>query len=153
MFAFLDTEFTRLHDPSLISIGLVTQNGEEFYAEVPFPQIECSEFVRDIVMPLLRREEHAVCKDDYELRTRLLTWLTLVKPRTTLQICYEAAEDWTLLTAVLGVVPAFVQGKHLYSNEVNELMRWDFFQRSGLPEHHALYDARALRAAFFPRQR
>lgn len=151
MFAFLDTEFTNLQAPSLISLGLVTQNGEEFYAEVPFPRAECSEFVRDIVLPLLGREEHAACEDDYELRTRLLTWLTLVKPRTPMVICYEAGEDWKLMERALGAVPDFCQPRLLKSNEVNCLMQWDFFDRSGLPEHHALYDARALRAGFRPR--
>jgi hypothetical protein len=32
---FIDTEFTDFLDPQLISIGLVAQSGEEFYAELP----------------------------------------------------------------------------------------------------------------------
>jgi hypothetical protein len=31
---FIDTEFTDFNDPHLISIGLVAESGEEFYAEV-----------------------------------------------------------------------------------------------------------------------
>lgn len=32
---FFDTEFTGLHkDTSLISIGLVSENGQKFYAEI-----------------------------------------------------------------------------------------------------------------------
>jgi len=33
---FIDTEFTDFIDPQLISIGLVSEFGEEFYAEVPY---------------------------------------------------------------------------------------------------------------------
>jgi len=32
---FIDTEFTDFLDPQLISIGLVAQSGEKFYAELP----------------------------------------------------------------------------------------------------------------------
>lgn len=34
MIVFLDTEFTDLHHPALLSIGLVTLDGREFYAEL-----------------------------------------------------------------------------------------------------------------------
>lgn len=33
---FIDTEFTDFLDPQLISIGLVAESGEEFYAELPY---------------------------------------------------------------------------------------------------------------------
>ena len=74
---FIDTEFTDFFDAHLISIGLAAASGEEFYAEVPYPTSSCSEFVRDVVVPMLGRTPHANCTKD-DLRGRLLTWLSLV---------------------------------------------------------------------------
>lgn len=33
-------------------------------------------------------------------------------------------------------------------NEINELLRCDYYRKNGLPEHHALYDAQANKYAF-----
>ncbi|MDR6397475.1 hypothetical protein [Herbaspirillum seropedicae] len=49
---FIDTEFTDFLDPQLISIGLITESGEEFYAELPYDIKACSAFVKEAV-PLL----------------------------------------------------------------------------------------------------
>lgn len=49
---FLDTEFSNFIETDLISIGMVAQTGEEFYAEVPYPDAACSPFVREVVVPL-----------------------------------------------------------------------------------------------------
>jgi hypothetical protein len=50
---FLDTEFTDFVRPRLISIGMAARSGQHFYAEVPYSDKECSEFVRKTVIPLL----------------------------------------------------------------------------------------------------
>lgn len=34
MLVFLDTEFTQIQQPELISVGLVSELGHEFYAEL-----------------------------------------------------------------------------------------------------------------------
>jgi hypothetical protein len=52
---FLDTEFTDFYEPCLISMGLASEYGEDFYAEVPYPDHACSAFVREAVLPLLRK--------------------------------------------------------------------------------------------------
>lgn len=62
---FIDTEFTHLSDvlnpepPVLISIGAVTQDGGGyFYAENEQTQLElCSDFTKEIVLPLLEGGE------------------------------------------------------------------------------------------------
>jgi hypothetical protein len=51
MLVFLDTEFTGFLDPKLISIGMIAGTGEEFYAEVPFPDSSCSTFVQKTTIP------------------------------------------------------------------------------------------------------
>ena len=56
MLIFFDTEFTELGlDPKLISIGLVSLHGEYFYAELTdtWRLDDCSQFVRDMVLPEL----------------------------------------------------------------------------------------------------
>lgn len=52
---FLDTEFTDLHRPYLISVGLVDATGEHrFYAELcdTWQKSRCSYFVLENVIPL-----------------------------------------------------------------------------------------------------
>lgn len=51
MLIFFDTEFTSLHwQAKLISIGLVTEDGRKFYAELSdtYQMTECSDFVREV---------------------------------------------------------------------------------------------------------
>jgi len=52
MKVFFDTEFTGLHkDTTLISIGLVAENGKQFYAEfTDYDREQCSEWIADNVI-------------------------------------------------------------------------------------------------------
>ena len=51
---FIDTEFTDFVDTELISIGLITDDGDhEFYGELPVNRRKCSEFVIEHVLPQL----------------------------------------------------------------------------------------------------
>ena len=62
MLVFLDTEFTSFVRPDLISIGLVAEEGREFYAErTDYRKDDCSDFVRETVLPLLGRVPGAAC--------------------------------------------------------------------------------------------
>jgi hypothetical protein len=52
----------RIHgfiDTHLMSLGMVAESGEEFYAEVQYPDHICSAFVREAVIPLLGRNPNA----------------------------------------------------------------------------------------------
>ena len=59
MRVWLDTEFTDLQHPKLISIGMATEGGSEVYVELAEGQAgcwavrDCSEFVVVTVLPLL----------------------------------------------------------------------------------------------------
>jgi hypothetical protein len=93
---FIDTEFTDFLDPQLISIGLVAQSGEEFYAELPYEVRECSEFVKAAVLPLLGYAPHAEMTKD-ELYLQMTNWLRLVRPKDQeVFICYDYQTDWDL---------------------------------------------------------
>ncbi|MRT30412.1 3'-5' exoribonuclease [Herbaspirillum sp. CAH-3] len=145
---FIDTEFTDFLDPQLISIGLVAQSGEEFYAELPYEVRECSEFVKAAVLPLLGYAPHAeMSKDDLYLQ--MTNWLRLIRPKDQeVFICYDYQTDWDLFCDVLdGRVPPWCK-RTLVADRINEILRYDYHQKSALPEHHALNDARANCYAF-----
>lgn len=149
MLVFLDTEFTNFHDAKLVSIGLASETGETFYAEVPFS--DESEFVRDVVVPLLGADPADLCTPD-ELRERLRTWLTIVKRQDDFEICFDSNYDWQLFLQIFdNQPPAFCLPRNVGFYEINELLRYEFHKKNQRPEHHALNDAEALRYAFRPR--
>nr|WP_181375057.1 hypothetical protein [Polaromonas sp. W10N] len=62
MLVFLNTEFTDFARPDLISIALVSEDGQEFYAERDdYCHADCSDFVRETVQSLLGRVPGAAC--------------------------------------------------------------------------------------------
>ena len=145
---FIDTEFTDFVDPQLISIGLVAESGQEFYAEVPYSPWACSEFVRDIVIPMLGQDPRAYLSRD-ELYFRMNDWLRLIKPATDiLEICYDYQTDWDLFCLALEDRPPAWCIPRLVANNINEILRIDYHAKHALPEHHALHDARANCYAF-----
>ncbi|PFH11839.1 uncharacterized protein DUF5051 [Collimonas sp. PA-H2] len=145
---FLDTEFTDFIRPHLISIGMVADFGEEFYAEIPYPDSECSDFVRETVIPLLGRFPDAICSKE-NLPVRLRIWLELVRAqRDHIEICVDSQTDWDLLISALEYqVPKWCRQTFI-GNEIDELRRSDFHRENDSPEHHALYDAWANKYAF-----
>lgn len=145
---FIDTEFTDFVDPQLISIGLVAQSGEEFYAEVPYEVRECSEFVKAAVLPLLGYAPHAEMTMD-DLYVQMTNWLRLVRPKDEdVFICYDYQTDWDLFYDALdGRVPPWCK-RHPVADRINELLRYEFHRKNKMPEHHALNDARANCYAF-----
>ncbi len=145
---FADTEFTDLLDPVLISIGMVADSGEEFYAEVPYPDHACTPFVREAVIPLLRQYPNAFCARG-ELRPRILSWLEIVRRKNEdIEICFDYQTDWDLFVDVLDYrVPTWVKSLNVAYN-IKELLRYEYHKKNNLPEHHALYDAKGNRYAF-----
>ena len=77
MLIFLDTEFTDFIDCELISIGLVSEDGQHaFYAEVEdFDRAKCIPYVQSGIWPLLGKIPDAIMKRA-ELAQRLRTWFT-----------------------------------------------------------------------------
>ncbi|GAC1318200.1 MAG: hypothetical protein NVSMB28_06760 [Collimonas sp.] len=79
---FIDTEFTDFIDTHLISIGMAADSGEEFSAEVPYPDRPCSAFVREAVIPLLGRLPEATCSVE-NLHTKVMIWLNNIEEQET----------------------------------------------------------------------
>ena len=147
MLLFLDTEFTDFHDPELISLGLVSECGRfEFYAErADFNRCRCNEFVRADVLPKLGQ---GPCFTAGEFSAALRTWLNRVHALDAagvVLVLYDYDTDFALLANTLVNLPAWIEGANI-ANHINHV-GW---AREGLAEsptaHHALYDAKALRA-------
>lgn len=148
---FLDTEFTDFIDCHLISLGMVTERGEEFYAEVPYPDEACSAFVREVVLKLIEVVKYPDAKCEKEvLRSRILDWLKLVRRgNEDLQICYDYQTDWDLFADALdGDIPSFIEPRNV-SSEISCLLFEQFFEHNrDHYQHHALHDAKANAYAF-----
>jgi len=155
MYIFFDTEFTQLsHEAKLISIGLISEKGQKFYAELSdtWRQEDCSDFVRREVLPHL---EGGACQMTLaELCLQLGNWLESFEVPISL-VTDAPTWDWPwvsyifyekqLLPANLELTPElFNPDKSAIASETQE---WHF--RS----HHALDDACTLRLAWLKNQK
>lgn len=92
MLIFIDTEFTDFMNPELISIGLVTDDGQhEFYAELPVNRSKCNDFVLATILPQLGKAPEAQCTPT-ELLSRLRQWLEQFAQQTPV-ICFDYDGD------------------------------------------------------------
>jgi hypothetical protein len=155
MLVFLDTEFTDFVQIELISIALVSEDGREFYAErTDFRRDDCSEFVRLAVLPVLGRVSDSACTQK-QLTERLRFWFdTLPEPAI---LIFDYSSDWELLVDALqgeDSMPTLsnVDGQLLLAAEIiSSLVYQKALNTTFSPEwprHHALADARAMRAGF-----
>ena len=151
MVLFLDTEFTDFHQPALISLGLVSECGRyEFYAErTDYPAAACNVFVRENVLPKLGLTCPAAGGQfpRAELAVSLRSWLErlhALDSGSIVLVLYDFRTDYDLLIdALVGDVPAWIEG-----NDVSGYIGWigAGVAEEGANAHHALLDARALRA-------
>ena len=155
MLVFLDTEFTNFVRPDLISIGLAAEDGREFYAErTDYCRDECSDFVCETVLPLLGRVPRAACRRP-ELTRRVRNWFEALQEPATIIFDYE--RDWLLLAdACLGrehqkplanVGETIHLGRFSITHPLFEQAQ-NYTYTQDWPPHHALADARALRAGY-----
>ena len=152
MILFLDTEFTGLDQPrpKLISIGLVSENGEHwFYAETPPDSYreQCSPWVVTNVLPLLEGGKYVMPKE--ELGRALAAWL--VGLGNVVVVCDSPDHDFPHLRALLSPWPGNVDGTPIQFDEdsldCGDLVaeRQSHLGRGGYQGHHALHDANSLR--------
>jgi hypothetical protein len=155
MLVFLDTEFTDFVQIDLISIALVSEDGRELYVErIDYRAEDCSDFVRAEVLPMLGRVPGARC-DLQELTRRLRAWFDALPEAAT--VVFDYSKDWDLLVdALLGdeydtVPPNVATRLHLAHDTLSDAAFKMANVRSFThewPPHHALADARALRAGY-----
>ena len=153
MLIFLDTEFTDFIDCELVSIGMVSEDGQhEFYAErTDYTDGWCNNFVREGVLPLLGRFPGAACTRD-ELTRRLWAWFATLPHHV--QIASDSTHDRDLLW------DAFDEGlpenldrsvfdlRSLIDTTIFNDAVCRYHEQQNQPWHHALHDARAYRAGW-----
>ena len=153
MLIFFDTEFTELGvDPRLISIGLISEDDQTFYAELTdtYTQADCSHFAVEAVLPHLEGGKARVNMP--ELTMQLSKWLQAFKQPVTLA-CDSLAWDWMWMQEIFYSIetwPPNLDGKPVilkFNDEVfNAAVEAAF--ASGLRRHHALDDAKANRTGW-----
>jgi hypothetical protein len=162
VYIFFDSEFTALDGAAtLLSFGAVSADGREFYCELdPLPLATCSAFVHAHVLPLFAGGAHSCPRGEFA--RRLAAWLAQFADPLLL-----ADSDWDIY-----VLRQAVDGERsrrpgllelpgadgrvacllvtLAPLGADELARFDATLAqhfAGDPrQHHALVDARALRA-------
>lgn len=143
---FLDTEFTDLRAPELLSLGIVSEAADEFYAELAFNRAVCSPFVATTVLPLLANEPRARENVADDLRV----WLAEFERPV---VVYDSPTDWAMFLWLFANVHVPVDGLLLEYDQWG----WQRFEKNiaayfenhrTARRHHALHDAKALREAW-----
>jgi hypothetical protein len=155
MLIFLDTEFTNFPESEcdLISIGLVDEDGRDFYAElIDYRDEACSGFVKEIVLPLLKTYPNRLEGTRWTVAHALNKWLQPYKDSCI--ICFDYHTDWNLMYDMLLLLPDedlpdFVTAKNIWGG-IDKLAFDNYFLETQLPQHMALYDAYANRTATTP---
>ena len=151
MLIFLDTEFTDFIDCELISIGMISEDGQhELYLErSDYPDNWCNSFVRVAVLPQLGRAGPAVTRA--QLAERLTGWFATLPRRV--EIACDSADDWELLLDALdnhcppNLVPKRFDLRNLIDASVFQHAVVRYHEQHG-PWHHAGHDAHAHRAGW-----
>lgn len=139
---YLDTEFTSLnrYTADLISLALVTSDGQEFYVELTdsWAPADCSNFVLETVLPQLDLDQHG--RTTEQARGEILAFLQAQGPA---EIISDAlAWDWPLLLWLAGPggIPDGLESGHA---RIDREIDATILEES---PHHALGDARLLAA-------
>ena len=159
---FCDTEFTDFRPAQLLSIGVVSEDGVEFYAELLTPELEraSNAFVRANVLPQFGRVPNARVASLTEMGNRLVAFLS--RYPGILHIGYDYKKDIAFFEELLGLSEA---GRRVLlrmkaddiagcAGELGDLAAERSYSQDvlgRLKPHHALADARALRARWLAR--
>ena len=169
MLAFLDTEFTDLLHPELLSLGLVTLDGlDEHYVEIDLgseagkARVKASgDFVRGGVLDMWGLVPDAVCTKS-EMGRRTSEWLLGLadKSGTGVEVTFDYLTDYELMEYAIRdtglwdrvrevLVPVNVSA--ITCTNEGELAAEASYRETakrGLKRHHSLADALALRASY-----
>lgn len=146
---FLDTEFTDFIDCELISIGIVSEDGREFYAErTDYDRSKCNDFVKEAVLPLLGKEP-AIVGTEEEIGFQLRLWLGQFE---LVEVCVDYSMDYELFGYLVRdpdslKIPAAYRCRNIW-NDIAAVDVEQYWKINGRHAHHALHDARANKYAF-----
>ncbi len=151
---FLDTEFTQLlPNNKLISIAVVDENEEFFYAELTdtYELKDCSDFVIETVLPLLEGGEYRMTR--LECANRLGNWIE-DHPMACVMACDNPSWDMPhLFSLLLPCWPANLIKELTYPVFVPSDVEEQLVETHKLHIHHALTDARIMKWAEDKRNR
>jgi hypothetical protein len=129
----------------LVSIGVVDENGREFYAvSTEFNPTKAGQWVREHVLDKLPSPADPAWCDRATLRSRLLKFLNRGRDRVELWAWF-AAYDHVVLAQLWGDMPALPRELPRFTRELRQ--RWEDVGKPALPPppsdaHDALADAR-----------
>ncbi|SED49325.1 hypothetical protein SAMN02787142_3268 [Burkholderia sp. WP9] len=143
---YIDTEFSDLLTPHLLSVAMVAEDGPEFYGELAeIDRAACSPFVQANVLPQLGANPELIM-DRKALCDAARTWMSKfsrLKQRPV--ICYDYPVDVQLLWELIGGrLPGWKE--KLIGPRIDLARKEAYFREHG-GRHHALHDARANKAA------
>jgi len=148
LYVFIDSEFTSLIEPRLISLAAVATDGASFYCELSdWPRSSCSQFVRSTVLPLLDGDAvpHPVAADSF------VRWLGERAEKTPVTLVSDSGFDRWALADLLGredLPPGCAWLRvPIHYEQLDAAVAG-----LGLRRHHALDDARALRQIILEEQ-
>ncbi len=162
---FLDTEFTTLdfhRNPLLLSLGMVGDDGREFYAEMDLSlgrvfRSRSTQFVRDEVLTQFGKIPGRAMSTA-KLTVEAAEWIEELGAEGPVRIVYDYSWDMDFLEIALakaGGVSCRLDATHvgyLNGDDDGDTAAEQSIKQStalqGLLEHHSLADARALKAAF-----
>ncbi|MHB1115171.1 3'-5' exonuclease family protein [Sideroxydans sp.] len=157
---FFDTEFTQFrdmeHEPKLISIGLVSEDGREFYCELTdtYQKSDCSDFVLDVVLPLLDGNNLLM---EAQLASKLKVWIEGLVAEEVVLRCNSPSYDWELVAGLFNFYdwPSNLRKKcgTVDFDKARQTHRYQiglaiFWKGNSEQMHHALIDARSMRYAW-----
>ena len=148
---YVDSEFTRLEQPQLLSIGAVADDGAEFYAEIadtlspasggPLAG-RCSPFVHNVVLPLLEN----IAQPRATVAAAFAEWLAQRAQGAPVTLVTDSGFDrWAV--ADLLQQEDLPPGVHWLRVPIAYETLDEVAGALELRRHHALDDARALRRA------
>lgn len=148
---FLDTEFTDLvpHN-KLISIALVTEDGQSFYAELTdsFDLKDCSDFVKAFVLPILRGGEYQMTENECALH--MAQWIEGLGDRYIIA-CDNISWDLPHLKRLLhktGLWPENLDEHDRFKFMIMEDDAEFITIENEFDVHNALDDAKAMQIAY-----
>jgi hypothetical protein len=154
---YFDTEFTSLTSTeycALISIGLISENGVEFYRELndTWNRGLCSDFVLDTVLPLLEGTK-VECKEE-ELSRELRDFIESFGLDKEITLRSDSGIDWDWvwdLFQFFGTWPRNLrkQWGGVYLDDDAQIPLYEkgmkiYWRANEKRRHHALIDARSL---------
>jgi len=150
MKVYLDTEFTSLEPGNkLISIALVDENGESFYAELndTYKVRECSDFVKKYVLPILKGGEFVMSENECALK--MADWIES-RNEDCIIACDNYSWDIPFLNKLLEKTklwPANLDRNERYMFMIADEDLARIVQEHNFHPHNALDDAKVMQIA------